>query len=353
MQLFLKKYHVEDEVVAAGVSGGADSLALALRLKECGKKVIALTVDHGLRPESSREADYVAHVMKAYGIEHHILRWEGEKPKTGIEAAAREARYDLLCGWCLQHGVRFLAVGQHQRDQAETFLLRLQRGSGLFGLSGILPVVERDGIKVIRPQLMDTPQFLRDYLYQRNIQWVEDPSNQCEDFQRVKIRHFLPIMEEKIGISVERLAETAAVLARTREYLEQQIDVLLKNHVRWWNGVLVSMSKDFLLSLHSEMRYRLLAVLLRKIGGKPYAPEAEELLRLAEDLQHENFKGATLGDCEIFFARRRLWVVPEQRKKEVLTLKQWEKFALDYPNYAQANLPYKVRLALYNKLAKR
>lgn len=351
MQEFFAKYQIEDDVIAAGVSGGADSLALVLRLQECGKKVIALTVDHGLRPESGDEAAYVAKVMKAHGIEHHILVWKGTKPISDIEAVAREARYDLLCSWCLDHGVNVLAIGQHLRDQAETFLLRLQRGSGLYGLSGILPVSNRGTVKIIRPQLTDSPERLRDFLCSQGIKWVEDPSNQCDDFQRVKIRKFLPELENKTGLSVERLAETAAVLARTRAYLEELTDSLIKNHVRWWDGILVSMSKDFVKNLHSEMRYRVLAVLIKEIGGRLYTPEADEIFRLGEELTKADFKGCTLGDCEIFMAQKRLWIVPELKKKSVLSKKQWEEFSASFPKYANAALPYKVRQALYYRLA--
>ena len=104
MQKFFERYPFSDEVIAAGVSGGADSLALVLRLTEAGREVVALTVDHGLRPESAAEAAYVATVMKKFGIEHHILTWTEKKPSAAIEAAAREARYRLLCGWCREHG---------------------------------------------------------------------------------------------------------------------------------------------------------------------------------------------------------------------------------------------------------
>ena len=97
MERFFEKYPLEDKVVAVGVSGGADSLALVYRLNEYGQKngikVVALTVDHQLREESSREAEYVAGLMKKEGIEHHILVWDGDKPQTGIEEAARQARY--------------------------------------------------------------------------------------------------------------------------------------------------------------------------------------------------------------------------------------------------------------------
>lgn len=351
MREFFSKYQIEDEVIAAGVSGGADSLALVLRLKDCGKKVVALTVDHGLRPESGAEAAYVAKLMQENGIEHHILVWEGDKPTSDIEAEARSARYNLLCGWCNEHGIRVLAIGQHRRDQAETFLLRLQRGSGLYGLSGILPVSERGTLTVIRPQLDDTPEMLRDYLRSRQIEWVEDPSNQCDDFQRVKIRKFLPELERKIGLTVERLAETAAVLSRTRSYMEEQTNRLIKNHVCRWDGVLVSLSREFVLSLHPEMRYRVLAVLIKETGGRLYTPEADEMLRLGEELAKDSFKGCTLGDCEIFIAQKRLWIIPELKKKTVLSKKQWEDFSSFFPAYAKAALPYKVRQALYNRLA--
>ena len=112
MREFLDKYNIQDDVLAVGVSGGADSLALALLLNEClrpvGKKVVALTVDHQLRPESADEAAYVAQVMEQKGIEHHILVWNENKPKTGIEEAARVARYRLLSAWCHQHQIHCL-----------------------------------------------------------------------------------------------------------------------------------------------------------------------------------------------------------------------------------------------------
>ena len=97
-------------------------MALVLRLNDLGQKVVALSVDHGLRPTSSGEAKYVAKLMKKAGIEHHILVWEGQKPTSDIEAVAREARYKLLCDWCKNHNVKYLAIGHHRRDQAETFV---------------------------------------------------------------------------------------------------------------------------------------------------------------------------------------------------------------------------------------
>lgn len=109
---------ITGDVVAVGVSGGADSLALLLLMDELlrplGRRVAALTVDHGLRKESRAEAEYVAGVAAARGIEHHILTWQGDKPRSGVEEAARTARYALLCSWCHEHGVETLCMAHHQ-----------------------------------------------------------------------------------------------------------------------------------------------------------------------------------------------------------------------------------------------
>ena len=142
---------ITGDVVAVGVSGGADSLALLLLMDELlrplGRRVAALTVDHGLRKESRAEAEYVAGVAAARGIEHHILTWQGDKPRSGVEEAARTARYALLCSWCHEHGVETLCMAHHQQDQAETFLIRLQRGSGLTGLCGMAAVSRLNGLR--------------------------------------------------------------------------------------------------------------------------------------------------------------------------------------------------------------
>ena len=352
MQQFFDKYRLNDDVIAVGVSGGADSLALVLRLYQIGKKVVALTVDHGLRSESRREAEYVGEVMARYGIEHHILNWEGEKPQSGVEEAARQKRYELLFDWCQNNGVKILAVGHHRRDQAETFLLRLQRGSGLDGLCCMQPLTSRNGIMIIRPQLEENPEDLKDFLRKQGIAWMEDESNQSDDFLRARIRKFLPELERMIGISEQRLAETAEVLARTRNYLEEQTTKFIKNHVRYWENAAISVSLSAICDLHKEMVYRVLSVLIREIGGRIYAPEAEETLRLSSLLYEPDFKGCTLGGCEIFVARKRLWVVPEVKQKQVMSKDEWQKCLQNLPHYAKAELPYKVRRAIYNHLKK-
>ena len=346
MESFFQKYGVDEKVIAVAVSGGADSLALVLQLQKTGKKIVAITVDHGLRGESAQEAEYVAEIMAKNHIEHHILKWEGKKPETGIEEAARQARYKLMVEFCKSRQIKVLAVGHHLRDQAETFLLRLQRGSGVFGLSCMQPVVNCEGIKIIRPQLNKTPEQLKTFLTEKKVDWIEDPMNQDEDFVRVKIRKFLPKLAH-IGIDEKKLYETAFVLSKTRAFLQRLVDDFIKNNVRWWSDVVVGVSWTKIKNLDEEVAMPVLGQLLQKVGRTQYSPEAAELARVLA--QGNNFRGCTLGKCELFIAAKRLWIVPQDEKNILMTKCDWDDFLKKNPEYVNSGLPYKVRRALWQK----
>ena len=337
--------------VAVGVSGGADSLALVFFLAEAlgNKRIIALTVDHGLRKESLAEANYVARLMNRFGIEHHILSWEGEKPKQGIEEAARIARYNLIYNWCRQNGVKTLCVAHHLQDQAETFFIRLQRGSGLAGLCGMSYVGAWKDLRIVRPLLDIHPQELKDYLRERDIRWVEDLSNQSDDFLRCRIRKFLPLLEEKTGISLQRIGDTMKVLAKSRDFIYAQVENFIAKYARFWDEVGVCISLKALRESHEELVYQVLSDVLKKISGKDYTPRADDVERLVVKLtkpNNENFCGATLSECELFVAQHKLWIVREVRSKKKMPKTVWAAFVKKYSHYSHLELPYKLRVAL-------
>lgn len=314
-------YNADFRLTAAAVSGGADSLALAFLLKDFqkqnGGRAAVLTVNHHLRPEADAEAAMVAALMKKWGIEHHVLNWFPEEGNGGIEEKAREARYRLMEDWCVKNGFYYLLTAHHQQDQAETFLMRLQRGSGVDGLSAMAEMTPRGKICVVRPLLEAEPAALRRLLRENGIAWAEDASNGCDDFLRVRIRKFLPELEKKTGISIRRLAETARALRMTREYLEAETDAFVRVRVRRFEGPAFSISPSAFARLHPEIGRRVLARLIREAGGRGYPPEYRELRRLAERLQNPLFAGCTLGGCEILPFMKRWWVIPEAGAKRV------------------------------------
>jgi tRNA(Ile)-lysidine synthase len=180
--------------VAVAVSGGSDSMAL-LRLVERWRtqpngprEVYALTVDHGLRPESANEARQVATWCESLNIPQVILRWTGEKPMSGIQAKARSARYDLMSQWCRDTKVPVLMTAHTADDQAETVAMRRERTSSDRSLAAIWPENEWRGIKLLRPLLGERRARLRDFLNGIGQAWLEDPSNQNRDFERIRVR---------------------------------------------------------------------------------------------------------------------------------------------------------------------
>ena len=198
-----------------------------------GPKLIAVTVDHGLRPESAREAGAVKWLARKLGLAHRTLRWTGRKPKTGLQAAARQARYRLLAAAAVEAGARHVLTAHTRDDQAETLLIRLTRGSGLAGLAAMarispLPARGERGIFLVRP-LLDLPKArLLATLKSARIAFADDPSNRDPRFTRVRIRNLMPALAHE-GLSPARTALLARRLARANAAIEQSVDSAFDN----------------------------------------------------------------------------------------------------------------------------
>jgi tRNA(Ile)-lysidine synthase len=300
--------------VAAGVSGGADSMTLALLLHgwaaASGGSAVALVVDHGLRAGSAADARRVASWLAALGLEHHLLAWRGPKPRSNQQAAARAARYALLSGWCRRHGVLHLATGHHRDDQAETLLLRLGRGSGLDGLAGMPAVRELEGLRLLRPLLSVPKARLETTLRTRGHPWIEDPGNRNPAYARTRLRRLQPELDAR-GLTVPRLAAAAGHLGRARAALERAAASLLAGAVSIDPAGYAWLEPEPLVSAGPETGQRALARVLMAIGGGAYAPRLERLSRLYDRLSTGLGRGATLAGCRILPRRGRLLVVRE------------------------------------------
>ena len=276
--------------LAVAVSGGADSMALVLLAADWararGGTVTALTVDHGLRAESRREALGVGRALAARRISHHILTWRGGADMTGanLQARARDARYGLLEDWCRAKGVLHLLAGHHRDDQAETFIMRLTRGSGLYGLAAMAPVIERAGMRLLRPLLDTSPDNLRSFLEQKGVEWIEDPSNQNAAFTRVRIRRAMPALAAA-GMTSQRIADTAARLGADRLAMEHRVAELLARAAAPDPRGFIRVKREAFLDAPAEVGLRVLARLVVTVGGAPYAPRFGRLKRLYDEIK--------------------------------------------------------------------
>lgn len=215
------------------VSGGPDSTALmvaAARWRKAlarGPELLAVTIDHGLRPQARAEAAAVKRLAGRLGIAHRTLRWTGAKPKTGLQAAARQARYRLLATAAAEIGARHILTAHTRDDQAETLLLRMARGSGLTGLAGMARVTPLPGRRegefaLVRP-FLDIPKArLVATLEDAGIPYVEDASNRDPRFTRVRIRALMPALAAE-GLDARRLAQLARRIRRAEAALEAEV----------------------------------------------------------------------------------------------------------------------------------
>lgn len=285
------------------VSGGADSLALAHLLSQRVKKLHVLTVDHGLRPESTDEARHVSNIIAQWpNAVHQTLTWSGRKPKTGIQEAARNARYHLMAAYCRDHGIGHLALAHHADDQAETFLIRLTHGSGLDGLAGMAALTPYDAsLTLWRPLLKYGHKDLIAYCRANKLAWVEDPGNHNDHFTRVRLRQSRGILETE-GLTFARLATTASRLNRARDALTQLAEKKYKSATIELNAKQIVLKKSVVLSQPFDIAIRILQIAMQQLRTKGASPPRLEKLEEIVDALYTDpagFKAATLAGCII------------------------------------------------------
>jgi tRNA(Ile)-lysidine synthase len=211
------------------VSGGPDSIALmwlAARWRRAARKgprLVAVTVDHGLRAAAAREAREVKRLANSLDLPHRTLRWTGAKPRTGLPAAARDARYRLLARAARATGATHVLTAHTRDDQAETLLMRMSRGSGIAGLAAMAPQTQRDGVVLARPLLQISKARLLATLRKAKIGFADDPTNRDTRFTRPRLRELMPALAAE-GFDARKLARLASRLARANAALELLVD---------------------------------------------------------------------------------------------------------------------------------
>lgn len=296
--------------LVVAISGGSDSLALLMLahafLNGAGTPLLAVTVDHQLRADAALEAQAVAAFCKAHGIQHRTMVWEGDKPATGIIAAAREARYGLLAQAARDIGAKIILVGHTLDDQAETVAMRLARNEGA-GLAGMAPATLFDGdIWIVRPLLGTRRQALRDYLSARGLAWFDDPSNDNPKFERVRTRQ---AMEEEVR---HNLIDRAATSAEDRVRVSSQAARLVEAYTSCPSPGLIRIEHEFFAD-ESKGSLKAFRALLATVGGTPHLPDEERATDLFRRIAERNFLRATLSRAVVNARKPAVFLLREAR----------------------------------------
>jgi tRNA(Ile)-lysidine synthase len=304
--------------IALAVSGGGDSVCLLIAFCEWRSRrnwegaCEVVVVDHQLRPESSQETCFVRELSEQHGLHCHILKWTDDKPETGVQEAARDARYQLIAKQTAVSGYEAVLLAHHLDDQAETFLDRLTRGSGLNGL-GAMASYELEGpagLRLLRPFLGVPKSRLLATLEDRGQKWCEDPSNKSLKYKRSRLRSISSTLAEE-GLSPSRISTTARQLRRAREALETVLAELFRQHVEDHPAGPAKTSALMLRAQSEEFRLRLLILMIERVTGRVYQPKLRKIEALDHWILNNKAGRQTLGGAVLEMKRDTLFVWKE------------------------------------------
>ena len=296
---FEKSLDIDENFVVA-VSGGPDSLALAFLAKiySIKKKLVAkfFIVDHKLRSESTKEAKAVKNILKQYLINSQILTWKGSKQSKNIQLLARNKRYELLFEQCEKLKINNILVGHHQDDLYENFFIRMLRGSGLKGLVSLDKKVKIGNQNLLRPLLYQKKKdliFISKTVF--NL-YVQDPTNNNEKYQRIKIRKFIEELQ-KNGLDKKKFLKTIKNLKYSNEVVDFYVNEnLSKNAFFLAQDNKLILNKRFFQQPH-EIIFRALSASIQLVGKKYYSTRGKKLDQIIKDIENNQRFRATLGGC--------------------------------------------------------
>lgn len=258
--------------IGVAVSGGSDSLALLyLCVERFGAAMVfAVTVDHGLRPEAVEEAEFVNSTCNALGVAHTLCRWSGWDGQGNLMDRARRARYELIAQWARENGLERIALGHTADDLAETFMMRVARRAGLEGLSAMAERREAHGLTWLRPLLQVRRKTLQTYLEEMGVGWVNDPTNEDQSFERVRMRRLLAELDSG-DLPLEAIADTARNLADAEQVVAYSVQAFLEDATTLDFGDVI-FAKSQLLTALPEIRRRAMVHALKWVSGAGYGP---------------------------------------------------------------------------------
>ena len=284
------------------VSGGPDSLALSFLTKiysiKKSIKVYYFLVDHKLRNNSSEEASFVKKLLKKLSIKLSILKWNGKKPKNNIQSIARTKRYTLLNKQSKKLNINYILLGHHRDDLIENFFIRMLRGSGLNGMLSFDERSEFKKINLIRPLIKFSKQDLV-YISKKIFDtFVEDPSNENENFKRVKIRNLIETLKSE-GLNIEKFNLTINNLKFANDAIKFLTEKnIIENSIIFKKKKSIFLNKEFF-NQPEEVVFRSLTQIIKVVGGKYYPVRGKKIDKAVKLIRNSALFKITLGNCVI------------------------------------------------------
>ena len=294
---FLDSLSYHPDTLGVAVSGGSDSLSLLYLINSWSNKknlkIVILTVDHNLRNGSADEALYVGELCNKLGLIHKTLFWDHEDIEGNLSASAREARYRLMQNSIPSDAI--LITGHTLDDQAETFLMRLRRGSGVDGLASMAEQsylsLGNDGITIFRPLLDFERQTLRKVLKFYKVDWIEDPTNNDQSFERVRVRDLLARFVE-IGMDKNTIGRTALLMQSAKTALNHFASDCYEKFGSCDNGDIIFDFSEFS-KQPLDVKRRLISAAQKWISNQKYRPRLSQVDALINSIDEKvTFSGS-------------------------------------------------------------
>jgi tRNA(Ile)-lysidine synthase len=284
LSIFCSKHDIdsdsEQKNIAVALSGGADSMASLIAINEHFPSwdITAIIVNHKLRAEIEKEINLVTNWLQKLKIKFVILDWQHEGINNNLQEQARDFRYQAITNYCIENNINYLFTGHNLDDQIETFLIRLNRGSGLDGLSSMQEISTKNNIQICRPFLNLRKKDFINYLIELNHPWIEDPSNQNEKFLRIKIRKLF----ESEEFFYKRMELVISNLQRSKSFIEEETKKAELNTLQYCNWF-IKLNIESYKNLHEEIRLRILNLALNHFHA------SNKKRRLASIIRVDNF----------------------------------------------------------------
>ena len=263
--------------IAVGVSGGVDSIVLIYLLSMWSKlynfKVIALIIDHKIRPESTIEAKVVSSYLKNLNVNNKILTWRKHTLLKGIQEKARNARLRILHNYCNNNNIIHLILGHHKDDNLETYILRKVAGSNFEGLSSIKNLIILNNIQIIRPLLSFNKNEIINFANKSKLEWIEDPSNYNMDFSRSKIRSIFSKNKQIKKFTLKEYNKNASLYKEYITMINHNLALVLTRVT----PKKVEIDKNLFLSLSQVVALKILAIILKNLKKNDYVSKYRKL----------------------------------------------------------------------------